>query len=576
MSLAQRIINKIENTHLLYVITIFFLIAVFVYGNSLFNGFVWDDEEQVLNNTAIRNLSNIPYLFTTSTFNTGGAGLSGLYYKPLMPLFFSLNYAIWELNPFGFHLFDLILHFINVILIFVFFKKIFTFQKLTFSKTISFFLSLIFLLHPASVESVAYISSTQELLYTFFLLLALLFTFSFCRENKEKKTTLLFINFSILLSLLSKESGIITIPIVIIFSYLFSRSKLLILSLSSFLTFIIYLTLRFGIAKTPLIQHLSIIPIANATLKQRIQTIPYEIFSYIRLIFSPKDLFVVQHVVIKNFSDSKFYLSLLISLIFFIILIKFLFRSKSKLYLFFLLWLFFSFFILLNLYPLDMTIAERWLYGPMIGILGLLGVLINYFFRTNEKIKKIVFPFIVVLLIFALRTNIRTINWKNNLSLFSNDIQYSKDSFDAQNNYGVALFRNGEIEEAKKHFEESITLSPKWWTNYSNLGVIYQREGKMEKAKNLYQTAIKNGNYYLAYENLALLKINTEKPKEVIPFLNNSLLQLPYNEILNKLAAIAYYKEGATSSAKFYAEKAYKLNPSKENLEILQAIINLK
>lgn len=221
-----------------------------------------------------------------------------------------------------------------------------------------------------------------------------------------------------------------------------------------------------------------------------------------------------------------------------------------------------------------MTIAERWLYAPLIAILGLLG---NLFLNSKEKLKIYFLTALVILIpVFSYRTFVRTLDWRNNLTLFSHDIKYIEDSFDAQNNLGVAFFRDNRITEAKTHFERSIKLSPKWWTPYNNLGVIYQREGNAEKAKELYQLAIDNGNYYLAYENLASLRINTEKPTDVIPFLKKSLQALPYNETLNKVAAFAYYKEGDFASAKLYAERTYSLNSSQENYQLLQMITNGK
>ena len=71
--------NK-KTSIILIVITGFIL-----YFNSFFNGFVWDDEEQIVLNTQVHSIFNIPSLFTQATFNSGGAAkLGGLYYRPMM------------------------------------------------------------------------------------------------------------------------------------------------------------------------------------------------------------------------------------------------------------------------------------------------------------------------------------------------------------------------------------------------------------------------------------------------------------------------------------------------------------
>lgn len=576
MNLVSKFLKRIEKTHLLYLITILVLLTLLFYGNALFNSFVWDDEEVVVKNTIIQKLTNIPFLFTTNSFYSGGTGgLSGFYYKPLMSVAFAINFALWGNNPFGFHLFDLLIHTVNGVLVFFLFKKLLGLEKNIFPQTISFALALIFLLHPANTESVAYISSTQELLYTFFLLTSLLLVLFIYKKQQFTIKTLSLLNLALLLSLISKESGIVAIPIVLSFFYLFNRTKFVLMAASTSLTFLIYLILRFFVAKTPLFGGFTSVPIANAALTERLLTIPYELFSYLRLLFFPKDLFISQHIVINSFLDPRFYLATPIVMTVIILFIFLGFRMKSKLYLFFFLWLLFSFSILLNIYPLDMTIAERWLYGPMIGFLGSLGVLISQAIKQSKKATVFFFIiFIAILPAFAARTFLRTFDWRDSLSLFSHDIQYAPKSFDLQNNLGVALFRNGNYKKAKKHFEKSIEFSPRWWISYNNLGVIYQREENIKKAKELYEKSIKNGDYYLAYENLATIKFKTEQSDKVIPFLEQALLKLPNNELLNKIAALSYYKMNATDSALLYVRRAYLLNQSSENYTLFQKLLN--
>lgn len=575
--ILKKIADKIEKTNLAYLFTVLVISGFLIYFFSLFNGFVWDDEEQIVNNAVIQNIFNLPYLFTSSTFNTGGAGLSGWYYKPLMPISFSFINFVFGLNPFFYHLFDLLLHFLNGVLIFLFLKKIFDFSKYKFSKTVSFLLSLLFIVHPVNVESVAYVSSTQELLYVLFMLLALLATHDLLTQEKKSWKRLLLLNFLILFSLLSKESGIVTIPLIILFAFVINKLKIKILLISSFSTFIFYLILRFPIAKTPFLQHSQIIPISNASLFQRFLTIPFEIFSYVRLIFFPLNLFVAQHTVVKTVSEPRFYLSFLFLAVSFFVLVLIFRKFWSKNIIFFIGWIIFTFTLLLNIYPLDMTIAERWMYGPLIGVLGLIGLLFLEMTKKNTKYLSIfILAAILFSLVFFVRSFIRTFDWKNDLSLFSHDVKYSSSSFDLQNNLGVAFFREGKIIQSEPYFKKSIELSPKWWTPYNNLGVIYQRQGKIKEAKTMYQKSIANGSYYLAYENLAQLRASTEDPKQVIPFIEDSLKTLPKNEILNKVAAFLYAKTGESQKAKFYATKTYQLNQSQANYLFLQSILNEK
>ncbi len=53
MTFIQKLISKIENAYPLYLITILIIVSLIIYFPSLFNSFVWDDEEQIVNNTII-------------------------------------------------------------------------------------------------------------------------------------------------------------------------------------------------------------------------------------------------------------------------------------------------------------------------------------------------------------------------------------------------------------------------------------------------------------------------------------------------------------------------------------------
>ena len=72
--------------------------------------------------------------------------------------------------------------------------------------------------------------------------------------------------------------------------------------------------------------------------------------------------------------------------------------------------------------------------------------------------------------------------------LYGHDIRYTKgDNANLENNYGVELFRAGNIAEAKAHFERSVALMDDWSVSQNNLGAVYEKEGDLEKAKAYYQ-----------------------------------------------------------------------------------------
>src|SRR3569623_629674 len=80
-----------------------FLITALAFARGLFNGFVWDDKPLILQTFGFRALSprNLRWMLTTRHVDN---------FCPLAWLSYGLDYKIWGLNPFGFHLTNVLLH----------------------------------------------------------------------------------------------------------------------------------------------------------------------------------------------------------------------------------------------------------------------------------------------------------------------------------------------------------------------------------------------------------------------------------------------------------------------------------
>lgn len=520
------------------------LIIVFgflLYFNSFFNTFVWDDEEQVVNNSAVYSLSNLSSYWAGSTFNSGGGTrLGGLYYKPLMTTAFSLIYTFFGPRPFFFHLFQVGLHIANSVLLFLIFRHLFK------KEWLSFVLAMIFLVHPINVETVVYISALQDTLFFFFGILAL-----YVLVRKENWRTSLLASLFLLLSLFSKETGIVWFAICFLYLFAFKKKQLLSYLLSAFISIAIYSYLRFGVAHVFFEKH-GLAAISTMDLTHRLINIPAILFYYLKILFWPVNLAIDQQWVVSSVDLSGFILPLIIDALFigaliYITVFTYLNRKRYlSLYIFFVLWFLGSFAFHLQLFPLDMTVSERWFYLPLAGILGVLGSLVlgikNKGFTNKKAITYLVLLGVVLL---SVRTLLRTFDWRNGLTLYSKDIKNSINAFDLENNLGVELFRAERYEEAKEHFEKSIKLAPSWWTNYNNLGAYWEKRGELEKAEELYKKSIDNGNYYLAYENYAFILIKQKKYSEAVEFLENNIGFFPNSpRLVTALTLAKYLKNG--------------------------------
>ena len=90
------------------------VVTAVAFLGSLDNNFVnWDDGVYVKNNRQIQDLSwaSVQEIFS--------APLSRAY-TPFTLLSLSPDHAIWDLDPFGYHLTNLLLHLANTLLVFLF------------------------------------------------------------------------------------------------------------------------------------------------------------------------------------------------------------------------------------------------------------------------------------------------------------------------------------------------------------------------------------------------------------------------------------------------------------------------
>lgn len=568
----MKILEKINSLSTSQIISIIIFVGFIAFANIFGNSFVWDDEEMVVKNFPIFQTTNIPQLFQQATFFSGGSGLSGWFYRPLVMISFLLTGVLFGQSPFGFHLVQLVLHLAGASILFLVLKELFQLKVKKEATPLALLLSLIFVVHPAHVEAVSYIASIAEPLYTLLFLL----TFLVIIKSKGKKLTskkFYIIVASFFLSLLTKEGAIIFLPIVAAYLFFFDRQVLL----KKITPFIVglggYLLIRltfFGI-QTQRPDFLS--PISNVSFYERLLTVPFVFSRFLTTFFFPKVLSVSQHRVVTNIGDPYFMAPLIFSLAFLLAVIFYLVKKRSKMATFFALWFVFAISPVLNLIlPLDMSFAERWLYIPMIGLLGLLGSLVaeTKFLRRNID-KVLVIGFLAVLVLMA-RTLYRNMDWKDGYTLYSHDIEIEPKSFDLQNNLGVEMFRKGKYEDAFLHFEKSVELQPRWTISLNNLAATYENKGDNNMAYEYYSKSVETGNYYLAYENLAALTLELHGPEKAIEFLDEALAMFPNNTKLNHIAAISYYELKERALALFHAQKAYELYPSSQNLSVYQAI----
>lgn len=144
------------------------------YLAALKGGFVWDDPI-FLQDDATYRLADNPLLAAFRNFS-----LSPNYFRPLVVLTFIIELRLWDQQPMPFHALNLAIHLVNTALVAMVFTRVLsrisTGVEITekVRKWLPFAAGLVYGLHPALVESVAFVSSRFDLMVTSFLLLAML------------------------------------------------------------------------------------------------------------------------------------------------------------------------------------------------------------------------------------------------------------------------------------------------------------------------------------------------------------------------------------------------------------------
>jgi len=175
--------------------------ALLVHLSTLHFGFLanWDDPDYVVNNPWIRGLTreNLTYAFT-QPYNAN--------FLPLHLVSYMIDYSLWGLEPFGYHLQSVLMNALNAAL------ALWVVHRLLGNLLLAFLAALLFAVHPSHVEAVAWVSIRKDLLSTTFLLLTVLFHLRATSESALRRGPYVASVVCFTLGLLSKMS-IVALPL---------------------------------------------------------------------------------------------------------------------------------------------------------------------------------------------------------------------------------------------------------------------------------------------------------------------------------------------------------------------------
>ena len=507
------------------------------YINTVANGFVYDDASVIQKNRYIENFSNITDVFSTKEyFARSGVGKYKRYgegsYRPVVTISYFIDCLLFEKQAFGYHLINLIYHLILCILIY---NLLFSISK---NKLFALISAIIFAVHPLGTEPINAISFREDILCGIFLIIGLQYYIKYLDIKPKSIKYLTISNIMFMLACLSKENGVIMLPIIFAYNHMVYRElniRNLIRQVKSFLpvylsyaaTMILFFILRFKIfaLKEPSIESVNF-EVMTDRLVRFINLIAY----YLRLIIAPDKLSPAYN---ENFLVKPIFLSISIPVTLLIVfLIHFL--RKKKYYSFFLSWYLISLIPVSGLVYLFQPVAERYLYIPMIGIICCFAL-----FLTSINIKKSIFIIIALIVMMTNKSISQNTIWKSEFSLWQYCVKRAPNNYNALANFAVVLSDSGRHQDSIGYFKKALKLDNRAQSHY-NLSNSYLRLGMREKSIEELRTCISlDPNFSEAHNNLGKLLAEAGKNEEAAKEIKIAISLNPYN-------AQAYNNLGAT------------------------------
>jgi protein O-mannosyl-transferase len=190
------------------------LLTVAAFAPALGYGFVlWDDDRNFLTNPYYRGLgwAQVRWAFASTVMG---------HWIPVTWLTFSLDYAVWGMNPLGYHLTNVLLHAANAVLFYALalglLRRALPAAGPRAIRLGAAVAALFFALHPLRVESVAWITERRDGLSMFFYLVTVLAYLKACEREAASRRRWLAVSLgAYALGLLSK-SLIMSLPLVLL------------------------------------------------------------------------------------------------------------------------------------------------------------------------------------------------------------------------------------------------------------------------------------------------------------------------------------------------------------------------
>ncbi len=526
------------------------LLAVASHLPALSGQLIWDDRYLAQENPFIKSPIFILEVFRHHLF------LDSLspHYRPVQNLSYMWDYFLWNTNPYGYHLTNVLLHATSGLLIYFLLRRLFrnllgekansSVSRITFAFVAPFLVALLWVVHPVHSAAVDYISGRADSVAAVFSAGGWLLFLRARSIPIRWQAAMVYAAASAagLLALGSRETAGLWLAIFLGYHLAFEkimtrRSKAALIAFAVSL-FALYLGLR----------HLPEQRSGEAAVNEwkapvRAVLMLRALGDYGRLMVFPSHLLMERTILKGDNYNSRAtwersagteYLSIgglgLLALL--VAACKWRGPARS-LRIFGASWFLFAYLPTSNIVSLNATVAEHWLYLPSIGLLMFLAGCAHDLPVSWRKGLLVAAG--CAILGLSVRSAVRSADWLNAETFYEKTLTEGAAGLRITINLALVYSGQGEYAKAEKLCRQVLALSPGYPMARNNLAHVLSREGKIKEAEALFVAdtkaaeAARSGSprTWIAACNLARLRHFQKDDKAAFAVLDQAQIDYP-------------------------------------------------
>ena len=459
------------------------LLTFVLYVGTLSFQFVWDDKPQIVNNPLIRTWAAVPRAFVSDLWYH--ATRNQLYYRPLFTTWSTLNYSLFGLKPWGWHLGAIVAHILAVFAVFVLARK------LGLEYWTAALSALLFAVHPVHIECVAWVSAASDSLVTFFFALSFAaFLNSRSPENGSWVSWRVASLFLLACALLTKEMGVTLCAMVAIYVWLFPRPGMRSKTIQAIMAALPYgiVTLAYVFLRRFALHHVAGTFDPAHGVSDMLLTWPLVLYKYLHILVLPVGLTGLYYdPYVQSAASARLWLPVVVLAAGAAGIWYWSRRTGDRIVAFAGLWTVIT--LIPALYLRNFSngdfVRDRYVYLPSIGFVILLAKLIRLLpgLKTMSSPSVQLTATVFLVLAYCVGTYAQQVYWGSELLVFARGNALYPNSPYAAVGFAKELSRRGSYDRAIRLMAAAVRERPDLVPAYFFLAEAYTKAGDKQKAR---------------------------------------------------------------------------------------------